>query len=42
MDSKIEVLLGKTNIDKEHYQYFYDAKIIHFFNINTRHRKNIM
>ena len=27
MDSKIEVLLGKINIDKEHYQYFYDAKI---------------
>ena len=27
MDSKIEVLLGKTNIDKEHYQYFYDAQI---------------
>ena len=27
MDSKIEILLGKTNIDKDHYQYFYDAKI---------------
>ena len=27
MDSKIEVLLGKTNIDKEYYQYFCDAKL---------------
>ena len=27
MDSKIEILLNKTNIDKEHYQYFSDAKI---------------
>ena len=27
MDSKIEVLLGKTNIDKEYYQYFCDSKL---------------
>ena len=27
MDSKIEILLNKVNIDKEHYQYFSDAKI---------------
>ncbi len=27
MDDKIEILLNKINIDKEHYQYFYDAKI---------------
>ena len=27
MDSKIEILLNKINIDKEHYQYFSDAKI---------------
>ena len=27
MDSKIEILLNKKNIDKEHYQYFSDAKI---------------
>ena len=27
MDSKIEILLNKINIDKDHYQYFYDAKI---------------
>ena len=27
MDSKIEILLDKINIDKEHYQYFSDAKI---------------
>ena len=27
MDSKIEILLNKINIDKDHYQYFSDAKI---------------
>ena len=27
MDSKIEILLNKVNIDMEHYQYFSDAKI---------------
>ena len=27
MDNKMEILLEKTNIDKDHYQYFYDAKI---------------
>ncbi len=27
MDSKIEILLDKTSIDKENYQYFSDAKI---------------
>ena len=27
MDSKIEILLNKVNIDKEHYQYFSSAKI---------------
>ena len=27
MDSKIEILLNKINIDKDHYQYFCDAKI---------------
>ena len=27
MDSKIEILLNKINIDKENYQYFSDAKI---------------
>ena len=27
MDSKIEILLNKINIDNEYYQYFYDAKI---------------
>ncbi len=27
MDEKIEILLNKINIDKEHYQYFSDAKM---------------
>ena len=27
MDSKIEILLNKVNIDKDHYQYFSSAKI---------------
>ena len=27
MDNKIKVLLDKINIDKNNYQYFYDAKI---------------
>ena len=27
MDEKVEILLNKINIDKEHYQYFSDAKM---------------
>ena len=27
MDEKIQILLDKINIDKDHYQYFSDAKI---------------
>ena len=27
MDSKVQILLDKINIDKNNYQYFYDAKI---------------
>ena len=27
MDDKIQILLDKINIDKNNYQYFYDAKI---------------
>ena len=27
MNEKVEILLNKINIDKEHYQYFSDAKM---------------
>ena len=41
MDSKIEVLLGKTNIDKEYYQYMDGKDFLQRFNLYIKQSGDI-